>query len=187
MAEIPMLQEHQAPDLSTQPGGYAPNAEEKRAIKLVNGLFDKAKKHRKKYDEKWLDNYKMFRGKQWKEQRPSYRHSEVINFIFQSIQSVIPILTDARPRFEYMPQEPSDMEFAKVLSDVAASDWDRGNWLMQLAENIYDAHFYGTGFGYMGFDQKALMGVGAIDFESGDPFYCFPDPNAREVNDKRGK
>lgn len=186
-SQIPVLQEHQAPEITTNPGGYTPTAEEKAALKLVNRLFDKAKKHRKKYDEKWLDYYKMFRGKQWREQRPSYRHSEVLNFIFQAIQSVIPILTDARPRFDFLPQEPGDMEFAQVLSDVAAADWDAGNWHMKLAANFYDAHFYGTGIGGMGFDPEAKMGLGAIDFMDCDPFYCFPDPNAQDVNDKRGR
>lgn len=187
MAEttIPVLNEHQAPDMnSTNPGSYTPTDEEKKALKLVNRLYDKAKKHRKKYDEHWLDYYKMFRGKQWKEQRPSYRHSEVINFIFQAIQSVVPIMTDARQRFDFLPEEPSDSEIAKILSEVAESDWERGNWLQKLAENIYDAHFYGAGLAGCGFDPKARMGAGQITYDTCDPFYCFPDPNARDVNEK---
>jgi hypothetical protein len=179
---IPVLAEHQAPELSTRPGGYTPNEHEKKALKLVHKLYEKAKRHRKKYDEHWLDYYKMFRGKQWKEQRPSYRHSEVVNFIFQAIQSMVPILTDARPKFDFLPQEPQDLEIAKILSEVSASDWERGNWLMHLTEMVYDAHFYGTGMGAMEFDPKARLGAGAITFESKDVFYCFPDPNAHDVN-----
>jgi hypothetical protein len=190
MAErmIPVLDIHQnARELNTtNPTGYTPTPEEKRAIKLVNRLFEKAKKHRAKYDERWMDYYKMFRGKQWKEQRPTYRHSEVINMIFQHIQSVVPILSDARQRFEFLPEEPTDLEFARILDQVAESDWVRGNWSYRLTEILYDAHFFGTGLAEICYDPKARDGLGAPDFKSVDPLYCFPDPDAFDVNERCG-
>lgn len=163
---------------------YTPSTEERKTKQLVEKLFEKAKKHRSKYDEKWLDRYKMFRGRQWSEQRPSYRHSEVINMIFQTIQSQVPIMMDSRPRFEYLPQEPSDREIAEIINDVAESDWMRGNWQFQLTETVYDSHIYGTGLSELFFDEEAQDGVGGIGFKSADPFYCFPDPNALNVNSK---
>jgi hypothetical protein len=39
----------------------------------------------------------------------------------------------------------------------------------------------------MGYNPEAKMSAGAIDFESKDPFYCFPDPSARDVNCKRSR
>lgn len=187
MSDLPLLSEHQAPGSdagSTKPASYTPTAEEKKDIKLINKLYGKAKAHRKKYDEHWPDYYKMFRGKQWKEARPSYRHAEVINFIFQAIQSTVPIMTDARARWDFLPQEPGDIEIAKILSEVSESDWERGNWLMKLSENIYDSHFYGTGLGEMGFNPKARGGTGAITFKSKDVMYVFPDPAAKDFNDE---
>jgi hypothetical protein len=182
---FPILSEHQPAEVNTtNPGGYTPNAEEKKALKLASQTFERAKKHRKQYDEHWLDYYKYFRGKQWKEARPSYRHSEVINFIFLTIQSQVPILGDARQRIEFIPQEPMDTEFAKILDDVADSDWTYGNWTYQLAEMLYDGHILGTGIGALSYDPDARFGQGSITFESEDPFYCFPDPNARDVNHK---
>ncbi len=183
---IPHLSEHQRVE-TTQPQGYSPSPEEKKTLKLVQQLFDRAKEFRKRYDEKWLDNYKMFRGKQWKEQRPSYRHSEVINMVWQTIQSQVPILTDARQRFEFLPEEPSDTPVAKILDQVAESDWQRGNWSYVLTEILYDGHIIGTGVNEVGFDPDAKYGLGAITFDSRDPFYCFPDPNAFDVNHPRSK
>ncbi len=181
-----LLSEHQSPHeaVSTQPGAYTPTDEEKRILKRVNKTFEKNKKHRSQYDRDWLDYYRYWRGKQWKEARPSYRHSEVVNFIFQTIQSQVPILTDAKQRIEFSAQEPSDMEFAKILDECCESDWETGNWTYKIAEMIYDGHILGTGIGGLTYDDKALMGAGRIAFDSVDPMWCFPAPKARNLSDR---
>lgn len=180
-----LLSEHESPNANNSaPVGYEPTDDEKKALKLAEKIFEKAKRSRSAYDQKWLDNYRMFRGKQWKEARPSFRHSEVINLIFRSIQSSVPILTDIMPKPEFIPTEPTDFELAQILNDVLSSDWDTNNWSMQLTEALYDAHIYSTGFGYLGFDDDANDGAGAIEFLSRDPFHQYPDPNARDVNVK---
>lgn len=181
------LSEHAAPEVTTsRDSGYTPDANAKKAIKLADDLLKKAKKHRKQYDERWLDYYKMFRGQQWKEQRPSYRHSEVINMVFQSIQSTVPIQTDARPRIQFLPTEPGDMQLSEMINSACESDWERKNWLSILTDVVYDSNFYGTGFGYMGIEEGE-DGTPEICFEAADPFYFYPDPNARDVNEKRCK
>lgn len=193
MSEIsaPYLSEHEAPGQGmNKPPGYNPDEKDKKTIELANKLYEKAKKYRKRYDQKWIDFYKMFRGRQWKEVRPSYRHSEVINMVFETIQSMVPTLTDARPKLEFLPTVPTDptqMELADIYTKIAENDWVHNNWLDVLTEIVYDAHFYGAGLAYVGFDEKADLGVGAVLFESFDPFYAFPDPSARNINDRRGE
>lgn len=185
---MPILQEHQAAvtdTTGTGPSEYSPSTEEKLAIKLVKELFHRAKEARKKKDEKWLDYYKFFRGRQWKESRPTYRHSEAINMVFQSIQAVVPIMTDSRPQFDFLPQDPSDFELSKILSEIANSDWEKNNWLDVITECIYDAHIFGAGIAEVGFDPDAENGLGGITLESTDPFYVYPDPNGPNVNHRK--
>ena len=182
-----IIDEHESPNKQADEdsAAYTPTDEERAILRLVNKHYYRAKQHREKYDHKWMDYYKMFRGKQWKDQRPSYRHSAVINLVFKIIQSHVPIQTDTFPKIEFLPQEPQDRELAQILSELAAADWDRQNWLLELIDIIYDANFYGIGFGGMEWDPDALDGQGDICFESKDPFYQFPDPNQRRLNDKR--
>lgn len=181
-----MMDEHQPRNMDTgTPVDYQPTPEERKAVKMVERLFEKAKRARGLYDQNWLDYYHMFRGKQWKEHRPSYRHSEVINFVFRTIQSLVPIQVDARPRFEFLPQEPADLELAEILNQIAAADWDKNNWQEVLLEVVYDANFYGTGLSEVLCD-KSTPGFAKIVYESTDPFYTFPDPNAQDVNKKAG-
>lgn len=181
-----MLDEHQAADNtgSKSSSTYDPSEDESKSIKLAESLFEKAKKARKSYDEKWVDNYRMFRGRQWKDARPSYRHSEVINLIFRAIQSEIPMLTDAMPKPEFVPTEPNDYELSKILNDLLDSDWTQNNWAYNLTEILYDSHLYGTGFGCVKWDELKNYGEGGITFKSADPFYQFPDPFARDVNEE---
>lgn len=178
-----LISEHEAPQKADdKTDQYQPTPEEKKSLKLAQGLFDKAKRHRANYDGKWLDYYKMFRGKQWKEQRPAYRHSEVINLIFQNLQSMVPILTDGHPKFDFLPEEPADLELSEILNEVALADWQTNNWSMVETEVLYDGHIYGTGLSGLTFDPEMNQGVGGLKYESADPFYCFPDPSAYDVN-----
>lgn len=181
MSDYSILPEHAAssspPDNSNS---YNPSLEEKKVIKYVTKKFEKSKKVKAQYDYKWLDYYKMFRGKQWKEQRPSYRHSEVVNLLFQTIQSQVPIMTDTRPKFEFLPQEPTDYELAEILNEVTQADWVKYNWMYKLTEVIYDGHIYGTGMSDLVYDPKK----NEICYRSVDPFYCFPDPVAVDVNEQ---
>lgn len=181
------LPEHKAPEKDSPEGdNYVPSDQDKKDLRTVEKLFDQAKRFKGKYDEKWNDWYNMYRGRQWKEQRPTYRHSEVVNLIFREIQSGVPIQMDSRPKFEYLPQEPGDIELAEIINQVCEADWNKYNWLEQLTEMIYDANILGTGVGGMDFDPKLEGGLGAVCFDSEDPFYIFPDPMAKDVN-KRSK
>lgn len=159
---------------------YEPTDEEKRAMKLGDKCYSEAKSYKRRFDYTWLDDYRMFRGKQWKEDRPSYRHSEVINLIFQSIQSEVPLMTDSRPKMEYLPQDPSDRPFSDIINKVCESDWQTGNWLYKLTEVIYDSHIYGTGIS--GMYEPEEVG-GRINYRVRDPFYAFPDPDSLTVNE----
>lgn len=182
-----MLEQNQPSDsedkVSSQ-GSYEPDERTQKTIKLVNEMFEAAKKARKKYDDKWIDYYHYFRGKQWKGNRPSYKHSEVINLVWQHIQSIVPIITDAKPSFDFIGDEPSDTEFGEILSQMAKSDWDKNGWLFKLTEILYDSHILGTAFAEIGYDAEAYNQQGCPTFKSVDPFWFFPDPAAESLKDK---
>jgi hypothetical protein len=181
-----ILSEHQAPSVTeNEEATYNPTPEERKAIQLVEKLYTKAKRAREKYDQKWIDNYKFFKGKQWKEKRPSYRHSEVLNYIFSEVQTVLVILTDNRPTIECLPEDPSDYEFAEILSQIIRAKWDAHNWSYTVAESILDSAIYGTAIGHVPWKPELAQGLGDFAFETVDPFYFFPDANARsKVNDE---
>lgn len=162
--------------------------EDRQCVAKVLKEFEKLKKHRSKYDYNWLHYYKMWRGDQWDGiKMPKHRQRECINMIWQTVQANMPLQTDARPRIQFIAEEPSDIEFANVLNEVMEADWERGNWLVPLSEIILDGYIYGTGYGSLVYDAEADFGMGSAQFESEDPFYLYPDNEAREINDNRSK
>ena len=159
--------------------------EDQACVKYVMKLFQKYKKHREKYDKNWMHYYKMFRGDQWDGiKMPRFRQKEIVNMIWEAIQSNVPLQTDIRPRITFIPEEPSDMEFAQILTEISNSDWERQGWLMPLTEVIIDGYLYGLGIGHPSYDGLADYGLGSATFESEDPFYCYPDPECRQINDR---
>jgi hypothetical protein len=92
---------------------------EMETVKLVYGLLNRSKKAYSKQRGKLRHKYDfVVDRKQWPKARPSYRHSLVLNFTFSIIQSIIPVMTDNRPRIDVMPTEPSDRDFANMLSII---------------------------------------------------------------------
>jgi len=161
--------------------------EERQEVKKLLNMFTQYKKERGRYDKNWMTYYKMFRGVQWPTKRPFWRNSEIINFIWQTIQSQIPLQTDVRPKFEFLPREPSDREFADVLESVSEADWEKNGWLNVLLEVLYDGWIYGTSFGSMNYDPTMNYGVGSASFKSEDVFYIYPDLNANDINDSESE
>lgn len=179
--EHAMLGESGKPDLDQSPEAI-------ETVQKVMREFKKLKQHRSRYDRWWMHYYKMFRGDHWHNIRmPRWRQKEIINMIWQTIQSNMPLQTDARPKPTFIPEEPNDKEFASVLNDVLESDWERNNWLLPLSEMILDGYLYGTSLGCVKYNRDADFGLGSVEYQSEDVFYHYPDNEAREVNDSKSK
>lgn len=167
------------------PAAQDQSPEEKEAVQLVEKLFIQAKRSREKQDNEWMDYFRYFRGKQWKDKRPTYRHSEVLNFIYAELINVLVLLTDVRPRIETVPEDPTDLEFSEIINQILISKWDQYQYARTLAENILDSAIYGTGIGSVPWYKDLVDGLGDYLYESIDPFHFYPDPNARSsVNDR---
>lgn len=161
-----------------------PTEEQKELAKQIDKLFEKAAKNRKKYDASWLDNYKMFRGQQWLKGRPSYKNKEVINLIFETIMSQTSVMLDTRPQVGFVARSPEDIPFAEVLSQLFQAEWDKNNWLDEIAQVILDSHIYSVGFSYCSYDESANDHMGGVEFCCEDPLDFYPDPKATNVNKK---
>jgi hypothetical protein len=168
---------------ATNEGSSSISSEEQALVKMVMKKFNQFKKVRNRYDKNWMNFYKLFRGAQWSGNRPKWKNSEIINLIFPTIQSQIPLQTDSRPKFNFLPTEPTDAEFAAIMDKVGECDWDKYNWMDVLFSVLLDGYVFGSGVSSMGYNPGAEFGVGAPVYQDEEPLYCYPDPECQDVND----
>lgn len=152
-------------------------------VKRVNELLARAKRHRKRYDADWHYNYEFVcAGKQWPIDRPRWRFSEVINTAWADIMTEIAIQTDARPKFEFTSQEFSDEAFVDILRDVNDRNWEKYKWSMVVSDALFDCKLYHAAHAIVEWNPDLEMGMGDVEFRILDPYYCYWDPIASDVN-----
>ena len=157
--------------------------EEQKLVKYLMKKFWMWKKVRDKVSKPWINYHKLYRGQQWSGKRPKWKSSEVVNMIWQTIQSSAPLQTDVRPKFVFLPQSPEDLEFASLIEKVSDADWERWGWMQKVLEVILDGYVVGTGISSMKYNFEKLYGLGVPEMASEEPFYIFPDPDCTGFND----
>lgn len=177
-----VVSEHeQVPTKQDIPANQTP--EDKSIIRKVQEMLTRAKRYRKRYDSEWKSNYEFVcSGRQWPLDRARWRFSEVVNMTWASIMTEIAIQTDSRPKFEYSYQETSDEAFSKALSDVNGRNWDKFKWSSVITDMLFDCKIYHVAHSIVEWDPDVEYGVGDVSFRALDPYYCYWDPKASDVN-----
>lgn len=180
---MPLISEfEQAPKASVDVPTDQPK-ESQDLVKHINSLLSRSKRHRKRYDADWHYNYEFVcSGRQWPMERPRWRFSEVINITWSTIMAEIAIQTDGKPKFEYASQDFSDQAFVDVLSEVSSRNWEKYKWSTVVVDCLFDCKLYHVAHAEIGWDVEAEYGLGDISFNVLDPFYCYWDPRASDVN-----
>lgn len=160
--------------------------ENQHIVKRVQELLARAKRHRKRYDADWHYNYEFVcSGRQWPIDRPRWRFSEVINLTWADIMTEIAIQTDARPDVDFSSQEWTDESFVDVLKDVHNRNWDKYKWNMTVCDGLFDCKLYHAAHWIVEWNPDFADGLGDVDWRIMDPFYCYWDPVASDVNKGR--
>ena len=179
----------EASDVRNNHNGSNPDVapEEQSQVKSIMKKYYQWKKVRDTASRNWISYYKLFRGNQWSGKRPSWKNSEIINLIWQTIQSQVPLQTDARPKFTFLANEPQDVPFAELMDKICDCEWDKYNWMMTVQEVILDGYVTGSGISSMNYDQSLMYGMGAPVYVSEEPLYCYPDPECNDINDDKSE
>lgn len=152
-------------------------------IKRANELLTRAKRHRKKYDSDWHYNYEFVcSGRQWPMDRPRWRFNETVNITWSAIMTEIGLQTDARPKFEFAAQEFGDEQFVDVLRDINDRNWERHKWSSVVQDCLFDCKIYHVAHAIVEWDPELEYGLGDVSMKTLDPFYCYWDPMASDVN-----
>jgi hypothetical protein len=152
-------------------------------LKYAITCIEAAKKARKPIDKEWPKLEAYYNGNQWYgKKRPSYRASPVDNKIRPAIQTILPIMTDAQPGVDVIPQEPSDYAFATSISEVVRCWWTRRSAFLILTEALLDALKFHGGILKIVYDPDCDNGRGDVYVVRIDPNNFWVADGAIDVN-----
>jgi len=151
---------------------------EQKPYELVDELLKEAKKYRQRFEKKWVEQERFYDGNQWK----YAKNRPVKNWCFTIIEGEIPILTDSRPSSAVIPQQPEQMEDAKVLESAMNYVFDEQDQQLKVSEAVRTMLKTGTGWHYIDYDPDGSQGEGAILIKNIDWRWVFVDPTASEID-----
>jgi hypothetical protein len=147
--------------------------------KLVDEMLERSKTGTREMRSEWGGNYRFFNGQQWAISRPVWRFSEVINICWATVMQEVGIQTDSRPKTDFIATEPTDLEFAEILSELNDINWTKYNWNEQLAAKILDSKIVHVTHTEVTWNPDLEGGIGDIEHKDLDPTYSYWDTEAK--------
>lgn len=137
-----------------------------QTIKKMHLRFKQARAQR---DSKWGEYWDFYNGKQWPVKRSANRASPNVNVIRSVVQTVLPILTDTSPSFGLLARDPSDFDFADLLTEVVRKWWGKRSMNHVLVESLMDACVVDVGILKVVWNDELDDGMGDVEVTVRDP------------------
>ena len=153
------------------------DSEEMREVKMILQWGAEATAARAPQFNMWDELMNAYKGKTWKgkawvSSQPKTaggREAPELNIIRSTIQSILPILTDAEPGFTPIPRKPESHEFAEMLGDYIETNWTNQSMPIKIVEVLTDQEIFNIGIMKVTWDRELEDGQGDLKYESKDP------------------
>ena len=156
---------------------------ESQLAEMVLNKYKEAKAYRASFDKDWDRWYKLYAGQHWEGPRPDWRSDATVNFIFSTIETVLPIMTDSAPQITVVPASSHSMHNAEIISEIVKRIWSSNDMDLELPMVMKNSLKYGTGFVKVWWDPNAKNGLGDVAISCVDPRHIFPSPGAKNLKD----
>lgn len=157
----------------------------KREEEIVNKVWsDYRYAMEKKSDlhKKWRKYEKFYKNDHWSDTKiDPNRVKPTINYVFTTVESLMPYLTTNVPDPIILPTNPEDEQVARDLTKIVKIILEKNGIEKYLQIGERERLKFGTCIWKVFFDPSKYNGLGDIAFEIVDPANFFIDPN--EVND----
>lgn len=153
--------------------------EQMELCKKVDGYFKESAGYKKAFEQEWKEYERFYDGKQW---QFSDGVRPVKNHVFKVIEGQLPLLADAQPSVDIVPTEAESFDKAKMLSSALSWVFEKQNLQLKNVQAFRTILKTGTTFFYVDYDPDLEKGAGDITINELDWRYCYPDPNAKDVD-----
>ncbi len=156
---------------------------EQKLAEIVLEKYKEAKKYRSTFDKDWERWYKLYAGQHWEGPKPDWRSDATVNFIFSTIETILPIITDNAPQINVVPTMAHSNRNAEIIGEIVRRVWVDNDMDLELPIIMKNALKYGTSFAKVWWDPKAADGLGDVAISAVDPRHMFPSPGAKNIRD----
>lgn len=146
-------------------------------------------KYRKAYDAKsslhkmWEDCYNAYMSEYFKQNLPDYKSQEISNYVFSTVETVIPIMVANNPKILVLPQKEEFQPKSDRVQRALDFEWQRTKFFSKLVLSCRSGLIFGTVPIMMIWDSNADNGLGNVKPVIVSPFNIFPDPSATCIED----
>jgi hypothetical protein len=138
-------------------------------VDFVLRCIEEGKKHLQEREKDWDKAEQYYDAKQWPNSRPKWRSSPVANVCRPTVETILPIMTDTSPGFNYSGRNPDDFDFANTMTDVNRSWWETENMDFKIPVWVKDALMYPIGIAKVIWNEEKKCGIGDVDVTICDP------------------
>lgn len=156
---------------------------QRKLAEVVLNRFKEAKKYRSTFDKDWERWYRLYAGQHWDGPRPAWRSDATVNFIFSTIETILPIMTDQAPEINVVPAASNDGRTAEIIGEIVRRIWRNNDMDLTLPITLKNTLKYGTGIQKIWWNPNALNGLGDVAISNVDPRHFFPSPGALDIQD----
>lgn len=157
----------------------------KREEEIVNKVWSDyryAMEKKSELHKKWRKYEKFYKNDQWSDVKiDPNRIKPTINYVFTTVESLMPYLTTNVPDPIILPTNPEDEQVARDLTKIVKIILEKNGIEKYLQIGERERLKFGTCIWKVFFDPSKHNGLGDVAFEIVDPVNFFIDPN--EVND----
>jgi hypothetical protein len=165
-----------------------PKKRYQEAIDLVNTSYRSALEFQRPLFLNFNEYYQIYRSvREESKQNYAGRAKLFIPYVFSTIETIVPRLVGEKPKVEAVPREPTDIQGAKVNSQILDYQWDILKMKEKLKMWTRQALIYGVGIIKLSweFKQKGSNYIDKPCAELVDLFDYFIDPNATTIDNAR--
>ena len=161
-----------------------PSEEELKLCQEMFYKFEIAKQAKSSKVEMWNKCLSAYNSDYFKQMNlPDYKSDEISNFIFSTIETIKPIMTDNDPKILILPKTPQGADNIDKLQNAFDYEWVRAKMGRLLPQAITIALQIGTAIIGIFWDGSDENGIGNVKPTLINPFNFYPDPMATCVED----
>lgn len=128
----------------------------------------------------WKEALEAYNGTLYKKnQKPDYKSDVIINYVFKTIETIRPIMTDNNPRFQALARNKDGVEKADIINKAMDYEWDREKMTRKLPKACLSSLVTGNAIFYLPWNGKKQQ----VECILVDPYNIYVDPLATSFMD----